>query len=143
MKMLTGRGFAIVLLSLLLLVSAAHVLAAPTPTCKEPARAFARTDLFFGRTRPGGAVGEAQFQAFVDSQVAPRFPDGLTLVSGLGQFRDRRGATVVEGASVLILLYPLRDAHADRKIDAIRRDYRRRFEQQSVLRADSVQCVSF
>ena len=44
---------------------------------------------------------------------------------------------------MLILLYPLRDVHADSKIDAIRSDYRQRFEQQSVLRADSVSCVSF
>jgi hypothetical protein len=143
MNLLTGRGFAIVALALLLLVSAAHVLAAPAPSCKDPAQAYARTDLFFGRARPGGVVSDAQFQAFVDAEVAPRFPDGLTLLAGIGQFRDRHGATVVEGANVLILLYPLRDAQADRKIDAIRSDYRVRFEQQSVLRADSVQCVSF
>ena len=75
--------------------------------------------------------------------MTPRFPDGLTLLAGIGRFRDTAGVTVVEGANVLILLYPQRDAHADRKIDAIRSDYRRRFEQQSVLRADSVSCVSF
>jgi hypothetical protein len=139
-----SRWFAWTTLALLLLASAAHVLAAaPMPSCKDPAQAFARTDLFFGRARPGGVVSEAQFQAFVDGAVTPRFPDGLTLLAGIGQFRDRGGATVVEGANVLILLYPLRDAQADRKIDAIRSDYRQRFEQQSVLRADSVSCVSF
>ena len=88
-------------------------------------------------------VSEAQFRTFVDEQVTPRFPDGLTLLAGIGQFRDARGATMVEGANVLILLYPHGDARADRKIDAIRRDYRQRFEQQSVLRADSLSCVSF
>jgi hypothetical protein len=144
MRAMTGRGFAVVALALLLLVSAAQVLAGAAPApCKRSAQAFARTDLFFGRARPGGVVTETQFQAFVDAEVAPRFPDGLTLLAGLGQFRDSAGATVVEGANVLILLYPLRDAHADRKIDAIRIEYRQRFEQQSVLRADSVACVSF
>lgn len=141
---MTGRGFAIVSLALLLLACAAHALAAaPMPPCHGPAQAFARTDLFFGRARPGGAVTEAQFRAFVNAEVTPRFPDGLTLLAGIGQFRDARGATRVEGANVLILLYPLRDVHADSKIDAIRSDYRQRFEQQSVLRADSVSCVSF
>ena len=91
----------------------------------------------------GGAVTEAQFRSFVDEQVTPRFPDGLTLLTGIGQFRDAGGATLVEGANVLILLYPHGSARADRQIDAIRNDYRRRFEQQSVLRADSVSCVSF
>jgi hypothetical protein len=117
--------------------------AAPRASCKPGAQAFARTDLFFGRARPGGVVTEAQFRSFVDEQVTPRFPDGLTLLAGIGQFRDASGATWVEGANVLILLYPHGDARADRQIDAIRSDYRRRFEQQSVLRADSVSCVSF
>ena len=116
---------------------------APRTSCKPGAQAFARTDLFFGRARPGGAVTEAQFRSFVDEQVTPRFPDGLTLLTGIGQFRDAGGATLVEGANVLILLYPHGSARADRQIDAIRNDYRRRFEQQSVLRADSVSCVSF
>ena len=141
--LMNGRWFALTTLALLLLVSAAHVLAAPPPSCKGDAQAFARTDLFFGRARPGGVVTEAQFQAFVDAEVTPRFPDGLTLLAGIGRFRDTGGASVVEGANVLILLYPQHDAHADRKIDAIRSDYRRRFEQQSVLRADSATCVSF
>jgi hypothetical protein len=142
-KMMNGRWFTLATLALLLLVSAAHVLAAAPPPCKGDAQAFARTDLFFGRARPGGVVTEAQFQAFVHAEVTPRFPSGLTLLAGIGQFRDSVGATQVEGANVLILLYPRHDAHADRKIDAIRSDYRRRFEQQSVLRADSVSCVSF
>jgi hypothetical protein len=140
-NLMSGRWFALTTLALLLLVSAAHVLAAPT--CKGDAKAFARTDLFFGRARPGGVVTEAQFQAFINAEVTPRFPDGLTLLTGIGQFRDPGGATQVEGANLLILLYPQHDAHADRKIDAIRSGYRRRFEQQSVLRADSVSCVSF
>jgi hypothetical protein len=128
---MSGRGFALVVLTLLLLASAAQALArAPLAPCRQPAQAFARTDLFFGRARPGGVVTEAQFQAFVDAEVTPRFPDGLTLLAGLGHFRDRAGVAVVEGANVLIVLYPQRDAQADRKIDAIRRHYRERFEQQ-------------
>ena len=125
------------------LAAASPADAAPRAACKHGAQTFARTDLFFGRTRPGGVVTEAQFRSFVDEQVTPRFPDGLTLLTGIGQFRDSSGATAIEGANVLILLYPHGDARADRQIDAIRADYRQRFEQQSVLRADSVSCVSF
>jgi|KBSSwiStaDraftv2_1062776.scaffolds.fasta_scaffold2129433_1 hypothetical protein len=140
---MNSRSFGIVVLALLLLVSAAHAWAAAAPSCNGDARAFARTDLFFGRARVDGAVTDAQFDDFVRSEVTPRFPAGLTLLAGIGQFRNAGGTTQVEGANVLILLYPLRDAQADRKIDAIRSGYRRRFEQQSVLRADSVSCVSF
>jgi hypothetical protein len=107
------------------------------------ADAFLRTELFFGLSRPGGVVSEAEFKAFVDAKVTPRFPDGLTLLTGAGQFRDASGTIVVEGSKLLILLVPLRDAQADAKIEAIRSDYKVAFEQQSVLRADDVSCVSF
>ena len=130
------------LLAGLALAAGSSIAAAPG-SCRGGTQTFARTDLFFGRARPGGEVSEAQFKAFVDERVTPRFPQGLTLLTGIGQFRDAQGATMVEGANVLILLYPHGDARAGREIDAIRRDYRQRFDQQSVLRADSLSCVSF
>jgi Protein of unknown function (DUF3574) len=111
--------------------------------CAAGTDAFARTELFFGLSRPGGVITEADFKAFVDARVTPRFPDGLTLLSGSGQFRDSSGAILVEGAKVLILLVPRRDAQANDKIEAIRSDYRQQFQQQSVLRADAGSCVSF
>jgi Protein of unknown function (DUF3574) len=107
------------------------------------AEAFSRTELFFGLSRPGGIVSEGEFKAFVDGYVTPRFPDGLTLLTGIGQFRDASGTILVEGSKLLILLYPRRDREADAKIEQIRLDYRRAFQQQSVLRADEVSCVSF
>jgi hypothetical protein len=111
--------------------------------CRDDAQAFARTELFFGLSRPGGVITEQEFKAFVDARVTPRFPDGLTVLSGSGQFRDSSGTILVEGAKVLILLFPRRDAQANENIEAIRREYRHQFQQQSVLRADDVSCVSF
>lgn len=107
------------------------------------AEAFARTELFFGLSRPGGVVPEQDFKGFVDAYVTPRFPEGLTLISGVGQFRDASGTTIVEGSKLLILLYPRRDRDADRRIEQIRSDYKRAFQQQSVLRSDDASCVSF
>jgi hypothetical protein len=107
------------------------------------AESFVRTELFFGLSRPGGVVSEAEFKRFVDSHVTPRFPDGLTLISGIGQFREASQAVTVEGSKLLILLYPRQDAEASRKIEQIRSDYKQAFQQQSVLRADEASCVSF
>ena len=107
------------------------------------AEAFSRTELFFGLSRPGGIVSEEEFKTFVDLHVTPRFPDGLTLLSGIGQFRDASNAILVEGSKLLILLYPRRDRDANAKIEQIRLDYRLAFQQQSVLRSDDVSCVSF
>ena len=60
---------------------------------------FARTELFFGSARAGGEVTEAEFKQFLDAFITPRFPDGLTLLTGLGQFLwlggTRAGAVVV------------------------------------------------
>ena len=51
---------------------------------------FARTELFFGTAKPDGtAVTDEAFSTFLDEQITPRFPDGLTLLKGDGQFRGR------------------------------------------------------
>jgi hypothetical protein len=58
---------------------------------------FARTELFFGSAKPDGStVTEEEFRLFLGQQVTPRFPDGLTLVVGLGQFRDVSGVIMQE-----------------------------------------------
>ena len=69
---------------------------------------FLRTELFFGTAKPDGVVTDEEF--FASSIViTPRFPDGLTLLKGDGQFRDEEGEIVKEESFVLILLYPLED----------------------------------
>jgi hypothetical protein len=112
--------------------------------CADGAEAFARIELFFGLSRPsGGVITEEEFKAFVDGRVTPRFPDGLTVLAGSGRFRNASGTIVAEGAKLLILLVPIRDARAHEKIEAIRYDYRWQFQQESILRADAASCVSF
>ena len=98
---------------------------------------FARTELFFGSAKPDGAVSEAEFQQFLDECITPRFPDGLTLVTGLGQFRGATGLPVEERAMLLILLYPDETRReSSRLIEEIREAYKQIFQQESVLRAD-------
>lgn len=99
--------------------------------------AFVRTELYFGTAKPDGVVSEEQFERFVDEHVTPRFPDGLTVLKGDGQFRGESGVIVKEQSFVLILLYPY-EARADssRRIERIRALYKRLFDQESVLRVD-------
>jgi hypothetical protein len=101
------------------------------------AQKFARTELYFGTAMPDGVVTEAQFQAFIDEQVTPRFPDGLTIVKADGQFRGEDDVVVKEQSFVLILLYPVESfANGSRRIERIRTLYKEQFNQQSVLRVD-------
>jgi Protein of unknown function (DUF3574) len=109
------------------------------PLCAAPAAAMARVELFFGA---GGGVTPRGFAQFLAREVTPRFPDGLSLFQGYGQWRDKSGRIGAENSRLLVIYYPP-DATTTDKIDAIRAAYKKRFRQQSVLRADSMACVSF
>src|ERR687895_1379921 len=104
---------------------------------------FSRTELFFGLSRSNGPdVTEEEFQHFVDTEVTPRFPDGLTLLTGTGQFKDSTGTIIQEGSKLLILLYPF-NQKSNRAVEQIREAYKDTFQQESVLRVDEQSCVSF
>jgi len=85
---------------------------------------------------------EPEFQNFIDTEVTPRFPDGLTVLSGIGQFRDSAGTIIQEGSKLLILLYPF-NKKSNLAVEEIRTEYKEDFQQQSVLRVDEQSCVSF
>jgi hypothetical protein len=111
------------------------------PTSRE---VWARTELYFGTQKPDGSmVTEQDFVGFVDAQVTPKFPDGLTLLSGYGQFRNSAGTIVKERSMVLILFYPPQTEGANARIEEIRRAYKYEFQQESVLRVDSLTFLSF
>ncbi|MGH9162751.1 MAG: DUF3574 domain-containing protein [Vicinamibacteraceae bacterium] len=98
---------------------------------------FARTELFFGTAKPDGTVTEEEFRIFLDQEVTPRFPDGLTVVTGDGQFRGADGSIVKEDSFVLILLHPVENwRESNRRIEQIRQLYLTQFQQESVLRVD-------
>lgn len=105
---------------------------------------YHRTELYFGSGKPdGSAVTAEEFQNFVDKEINPAFPDGLTEETARGEWRGASGLSVKETTFVVILLYPRSDTKADGEIDAIRTDYKRFFDQESVLRVDTIERVSF
>jgi hypothetical protein len=112
------------------------------PVCAAPFEPWTEINLYFGRDIAGvGEVTEQQFRAFAREVVTPRFPDGLTILDGLGQFRD--GQRIVrERAKLLVLLVPDRNDIAA-EVTQIVREYKRRFRQQSVLRTETQLCLSF
>jgi hypothetical protein len=57
-----------------------------------PGTWFTRTELFFGSLKPDGSVvSEDAFLGFLTAEITPRFPNGLTLLTGLGQFLTVQG----------------------------------------------------
>jgi hypothetical protein len=105
----------------------------------SPGEPYKRTELYFGgNLQDGTPITPAEFELFLDKEVTPAFPDGLTWLEAHGQWMGGK-----EDSYVLILLYPFTDRGANREIEEIRRDYKSQFDQQSVLRADSTDKVSF
>ena len=113
-------------------------------SCAGPATLYRRTELFLGSSRPGGQpVTIGEFARFLKEVVTPRFPAGFTVLEGHGQFRDRHGTIVQEGARIVVLLYDPLDRTAGARIEAIRSAYAQVFRQGSVLRADGTACIWF
>jgi hypothetical protein len=104
---------------------------------------WVRTELYFGLSKPDGSlIAEDDFRRFLDSEVTPRFKSGFTVLDGRGQFLSETGALVRESSKLLVLLYPF-DERTSASVEEIRKTYRSRFEQESVLRVDKAECVSF
>lgn len=113
------------------------------PSCPGASQAMARLEMIFGTSRPQGApVGSDEWASFLDAEVTPRFPAGLTVLRGPGQWRGHDGHLAKEQSNILVIWHrPTHHAEAD--IEAIRSIYKQRFDQESVMRVDSVSCVSF
>ncbi|MFG2122361.1 DUF3574 domain-containing protein [Streptomyces sp. NPDC048710] len=81
-------------------------LATPDPAAHTRGKPYVETRLFFGTARPDGgpAVTDRQFMAFVDQQVTPGFPAGLTVQNGRWQWRDAHGTIEKERPYEPILL---------------------------------------
>ncbi len=125
------------------LAAAATANAAPSGRPKS-AETWRQTQLYFGTSQSSGfVVTDREFQTFLDVYVTPRFPDGLTLVTGYGQFRGENGLIAKERSHVLTLFYPPDMQNANTLIEEIREAYKMRFAQESVLRADSTAGISF
>ena len=97
-----------------------------------------------GMTIPsGGMVSDADWERFLGDFVTPLFPDGFSVLTGRGQYREASGTIAKEVSHVLVFLYPRskrKDAGA--KIESIRTEYKKRFAQESVLRVDITKSVA-
>ena len=99
--------------------------------------------LLFGLARPGGgAVTPAQWQRFLDTHITPRFPQGLTVLDGAGQWRGDDGRLVRE-ASKVVLIAPGPASAPVGRLQAIRDEYRAEFAQESVGLVLTSGCASF
>jgi hypothetical protein len=148
----------VLLLSLLAfaLAGCAHQPASTAPTVAptltgDPAhpgatKGWVDTKLYFGlgpADHPEQGISEAQWREFLDKQVTPRFPSGLSVIDVYGQWRGKNSSTPSRLRSKLLIVdYPDSEENRD-KIEAIRAAWKQQTGQQSVLRITTPADVSF
>ncbi len=104
------------------------------------------TQLYFGlgpADAPEKGVSEAAWREFLDKEVTPRFPAGLSVVDVYGQWQGKRETTPERIRSkMLIVDYPA-TAENDRRIEAIRAAWKQKTGDQSVMKVTQHADVSF
>ncbi len=114
----------------------------PSATCSAGLETMTEAQLFLGRSIPGGGVvGDEDWQRFLDEEVTPRFPDGLTVEDAVGQWRGSGGIVREPSKRLTIVLTGAPDEQS--KLSSIRESYKRRFRQESVLLLETRSCGSF
>ncbi len=86
--------------------------------------------LLGGRRRDGSRIGEAAWRHFLATRITPRFPAGLTVLPGQGQWTGPDGRLLREPARV-VLIVTAASPQALADLDAIREEYRTAFDQNS------------
>jgi hypothetical protein len=104
------------------------------------------TRLYFGLGPADAAdkgVSEAAWRDFLDKEVTPRFPAGLSVMDVYGQWQGK-DETAPERirSKVLIIDYPATAANAA-KIQAIRVAWKKKTGDQSVMKVTQAADVSF
>ncbi len=109
-------------------------------------RGWLDTKLYFGLGPADDAskgVSEAAWREFLDKEVTPRFPAGLSVMDIYGQWQSKRTGGVERIRSkMLVIDYPATHENAA-KIEAIRAAWKKRTGDQSVLRVTTPADVSF
>lgn len=104
------------------------------------------TKLYFGlgpADNPDKGVSEANWREFLDREVTPRFPDGLSVVDVYGQWQGAKQSSPERLRSkMLIIDYPDTQQNRD-KVDSIRTAWKKMTGDQSVLRVTQPVDVSF
>ena len=115
------------------------------------AQHWVRSELYFGVGEEGGtsertqtdAITEAQWRAFLDKEVTPRFPDGLTVFDAYGQWLFRGAAEPNRLRTKVLVVLHENTPQRRNDIEAIRLAWKKATQHQSVLWAQQAVEVSF
>ncbi len=105
---------------------------------------WTRTELYYGAGRlPADGTKDTRWENYINEVVTPRFPEGLTLLEGTGQWRVKEGQTPRRNRTRILILIHEDTEEKSRKVDEIRTLWKEISGQQSVLRVSQPADVSF
>lgn len=112
----------------------------------DATKGWVDTRLYFGlgpADQSGNGISEMEWRAFLDREVTPRFPDGLSVLDVYGQWQGKNEPAPERlRTKCLIIDYP--DTAENRaKVDAIRAAWKKKTGDQSVMRVTLPAQVSF
>lgn len=133
-------------LLLLVLLSAGCTAAPGDPAHPQRTTGWVDTRLYFGlgpADELSRGITETAWRDFLDREVTPRFPDGLSVLDVYGQWQGpREPAPERLRSKLLVIDYPDTSGNRDR-IEAIRQAWKDRTGDRSVLRVTQPAGISF
>ena len=92
-----------------------------------------QVDLYLGRSQPDGdIIADEDFETFIETEITPRFPDGLTVWDANGRYRDASGTVIAEPSNVVRLVFLDTQANETALMEVIQA-YIAQFEQETVM----------
>jgi hypothetical protein len=111
------------------------------PACPAGQEHLRTAQLSLGRKNVGPPVKASDLQKFIDREITPRFPAGVTVMEGGSQWKGADSVLVRDAAKIVLIILP---ASGDRqgRLEAVRRAYRAQFKQESVLVVTQPACMA-
>lgn len=110
--------------------------------CPDGLRIMVIDTLYFGLSLPSGSISSEEWRRFIDTEVTPRFREGLSFWPATGQWKSEAGPIIRESSYVLTLVHPDSES-TEAAVASIMNSYKVQFSQEAVLRVRGNSCVSF
>ncbi len=104
---------------------------------------WTRHEVCFGLSADSGRTvfTDEVWEEFVRTEIVPRFPDGFTVYTAKGYWRE--GEMTVSEPSRILMVVASDTPETRKKLDAVAAAYLKTFRQESVLRIETRSKVEF
>lgn len=126
-------------LALVALLSSCH----PAARACQMGNPLIQTQLYFGLDKKDGVVSKQEWENFVAQEIAPRFPEGFTIVDGHGFWLSEETKKTISENSKLVTRIHDGSVMQDKAISDIIDHYKTAFAQEAVMRIDAPVCAAF